>query len=170
MRYAKILLSVFAPPQFHRLISVFDSLCVNLSTSGDADGMSNSGKGNAVNSPIATSWPPENNNGHASTDDTLLRCATHHGDASGTALQAPRLLAGLNGSANGGPAAGDQRETTRSRTLSQFVAHHERIDDIRLGQSDRAAQRVHTRNLMAQLGGILATVYPINGPIQARND
>jgi len=131
--------------------------------------MGNSVKGNAVDSPTSASWPLENNSGRASTDDTLLLHATHHGGASGTAPQAPLLLAGLNGSANGGPAAGDQRETTRSSSQSQFVAHHERIDDIRLGRSDSATQRVYTQNLMAQLDGILATLH-INGPTLARND
>jgi hypothetical protein len=132
--------------------------------------MGNCFEDSAVDSPIPTSWPLENDNGHALIDDdTLLLHANHHGGASGTVPQAPLLLAGLGGSVNGGPAAGDQRETTRSWSLSQFVAHHERIDDIRLGRSDRAAQRVHTHNLMAQLDGILATLYPINGPILARN-
>jgi hypothetical protein len=117
--------------------------------------MGNCVEDSAVDSPIPTSWPLENDNDHVLIDDdTYLLHANNHSSASGTVPQTPLLLAGLDGSANSGPAAGDQSETATS--WSQFIAHHERIDDIRLGRSDRTAQRIHTQNLMAQLDGILA--------------
>jgi hypothetical protein len=154
------------------LISGFDSLCVNLSTPSEADEIGDCVKGNAVDRPIPTSRPLENNNGgHTSADDTLLLHATHHAGASAIIPQAPQRHAGLGGSANGGPAADDQRETTRSWSLSQFTAHHERINDICLGRGDSAAKRVHTQDLLAQMDGVLATLHPTNGPSihQSRN-
>jgi hypothetical protein len=140
-----------------------------MSTSSDADDIDSSVEDSlVVDSPIPTtwSWPLENDNDHALiNDDTLLLHANHYGDASSTVPQVPLgvVLAGLDDSANAGPAAAsDQHETARPWSLSQFVTHHERIDDVRLGRSDRAAKRVHTQHLMAQLDIILAILYPIN--------
>ena len=135
-----------------------------MSTSSDAGDIDSGVEDSVVvDSPIPTTWPLENDNDDALIDDdTLLLHANHHGRASSTVPQVPLLLEGLDGSANAGPAAGDQHETARPWSLSQFITHHERIDDIRLGRSDRAAKRAHTQHLMAQVDIILAILYPIN--------
>ena len=39
--------------------------------------------------------------------------------------------------------------------MDQFVAHRERIDDIRMGLHDRAASKAHRRALLAQMDAIL---------------
>jgi hypothetical protein len=49
---------------------------------------------------------------------------------------------------------------TSSWGLNQFMAHHERIDDICMGSNSRAAEKAHTHNLLAQLDGILTILYP----------
>jgi hypothetical protein len=43
----------------------------------------------------------------------------------------------------------------RPWSMDQFVAHRERIDDIRMGLHDRAASKAHQRALSAQMDVIL---------------
>jgi hypothetical protein len=43
----------------------------------------------------------------------------------------------------------------RPWSMDQFVAHRERIDDIRMGLHDRAASKAHQRALLAQMDAIL---------------
>jgi hypothetical protein len=43
----------------------------------------------------------------------------------------------------------------RSWSMDQFVAHRERIDDIRMGLHDRAASEAHLRVLLAQMDATL---------------
>jgi hypothetical protein len=43
----------------------------------------------------------------------------------------------------------------RSWSMDQFMAHSERIDDIRMGLHDRAASEAHQRTLSAQMDTIL---------------
>ena len=43
----------------------------------------------------------------------------------------------------------------RSWSMDQFVAHSERIDDIRIGLHDRAASKAHQQALSAQMDTIL---------------
>lgn len=103
-----------------------------------------------IDTPILVLWSPENS--LASTD-------TLESSLDGASSIAPQilLLAELDNSAHNMPAS--QSETS-SWGLNQFVAHHERIDDICLGSNDRAAKRVHTHNLLAQLDGILDILHP----------
>jgi len=43
----------------------------------------------------------------------------------------------------------------RSWSMDQFVAHSERIDDIRMGLHDRGASKAHQQALLAQMDTIL---------------
>jgi hypothetical protein len=103
-----------------------------------------------VESPILGSWSPDN--GLPSPDPLGA-------SPDGASSIAPHLtlLARLDNSANDRPVGPSE---TSSWGLNQFMAHHERIDDIGMGSNSRAAEKAHTHNLLAQVDGILTILHP----------
>jgi hypothetical protein len=72
-------------------------------------------------------------------------------NVSGTAIK----IASSSGSDQSSRNKQTPQNDERSWSTNQFVAHSERIDDIRMGLHDRAASKAHQQALFAQMDTIL---------------
>jgi hypothetical protein len=95
--------------------------------------------------PTSVPWPLEHFPASADPTEAFLV------SASSTVIQ----IASSSGSDQPSRNTQGPQNDGRSWSVDQFVAHRERIDDIRMGLHDRAASEAHRRVLLAQMDAIL---------------